>query len=303
MAQIRNVHTRLIAAPAETVGAFLERLSAADDPLWPTPVWPPMLFDRPLGVGAEGGHGFIRYRVSAHEPGRRVRFTFAPPENGFHELTVEPVGPDRCRVRHTLHQTRNVAHWLIWAAVIGPLHDVVVEEVLDNVERLATGEPERPVRWSPRVRALHWLLHRFMEAGPTATSLPGDARLVRTAFARPDYTDAWRMPLRPGMPREPEAWGAALSGRVLPVLARTDDEVLLGKDARHLDYRASLHVDEGKRVTFSTVVKTHSAWGRAYFAVVRRVHPVAARAVLRRTHRKLMLSAPNAAARAMSRTP
>ncbi|KPC63695.1 hypothetical protein ADL35_47580, partial [Streptomyces sp. NRRL WC-3753] len=56
-------------------------------------------------------------------------------------------------------------------------------------------------------------------------------------------------------------------------------------------------VGHGGRVTLRTVVRTHHAGGRLYFALVRRVHPVLARAMLRRTHRRLALAAPSAGER------
>jgi hypothetical protein len=37
-----------------------------------------MRLDRPLGVGASGGRGPIRYAVSDYEAGRRARFRFNP---------------------------------------------------------------------------------------------------------------------------------------------------------------------------------------------------------------------------------
>ncbi|MFI1252373.1 DUF2867 domain-containing protein [Streptomyces netropsis] len=289
MRTVRNIHERVIEAPAETVGALLDRLSSDDDPVFPTPAWPAMRFDRPLGVGAEGGHGPVRYRVGAYEPGSRLRFDFAPPSDGFHELTVEPLGPGRCRVRHTLEQTQHGTEALAWALAFRFAHDTVVEEVFDNIERVATGSLRRAVRWSPWVR----LLNRLTWDKPVEVDLPARARLARTAFERTDFTDAWQLEILPGMPEDPRAWERVLS---FPVVARGDGEVLLGKDAAHLDFRASILVDQG-HVTLSTVVTTHNPVGRAYFAVVKRVHPVMARAMLRRTHRRLALSTPSAGSR------
>ncbi|MEU2788020.1 DUF2867 domain-containing protein [Streptomyces sp. NPDC007100] len=101
---------------------------------------------------------------------------------------------------------------------------------------------------------------------------------------------------------------------VFPELGRagTADggEILLGRDARRLDFRASVLVEspgtgertvghEG-RVRLSTVVRTRGTGGRLYFAVVRRAHPVLARALLRRTHRRLALAAPSAGERELA---
>ncbi|MFI9236239.1 DUF2867 domain-containing protein [Streptomyces sp. NPDC053079] len=297
MSVIRNVHVRTVHAPAAAVGALLDRLSADDDPVFPVPAWPPMRFDRPLGVGATGGHGPIRYSVTAYEPGRRVRFDFTPSGTGFHEMTVEPLDDERCRVSHVLEADMRGARLLRWHAVVRPLHDTVVEEMLDNFERAATGTLARPVRWSPRVR----LLNRLLWDRPVPVAFPENARLVRTAidwFDRADYRDAYAMDLPPGMPLDPAAWEGVLRG--IPVTDRAEREVVLGEDAGHLDFRASLLVDgDARRVTLSSVVRVHPKLrGRLYWAAVSRVHPFMARLMLRRTHRRLALAAPSAAERA-----
>jgi hypothetical protein len=49
-----------------------------------------MRFDRPLAVGAIGGHGPIRYVVEAYDPGAMIRFRFTRPAgfDGVHGFTV-----------------------------------------------------------------------------------------------------------------------------------------------------------------------------------------------------------------------
>lgn len=289
MRTVRNVHERVVEAPADVVGALIDRLSADDDPVFPTPAWPPMRFDRPLGVGADGGHGFVRYAVGAYEPGRSIRFDFTPQGKGHHRVDVEPAGAGRCRVVHALEQRATLRERLVWALAIRPMHDVVVEELLDNIERAATGSVRHPVRWPLWVR----LMHRLLWDRPKAVSVPEDARLVRTAFDRTDFEDAWQLPLGPGMERDPQAWRRVLP---FPVKAVGTGELLLGKDASHLDFRASVFLDE-EHITLTTAVKTHNALGRLYFGVVRYVHPIGARFALRRTHRRLALAAPSAAER------
>ena len=56
---ILNVHERELPASAGDVGRLLDQVGSVDDPLWPAPTWPPVRFDRPLAVGADGGHGPI----------------------------------------------------------------------------------------------------------------------------------------------------------------------------------------------------------------------------------------------------
>ena len=106
MTAISNVHVREIAAPAAAVGEILATLGSADDRLWATDIWvtTPVMFDRPLAVGAEGGHGSIRYSVVEYEPGRRIVFEFSPDGglSGTHGFELEALAPDRCRLRHFL---------------------------------------------------------------------------------------------------------------------------------------------------------------------------------------------------------
>jgi len=110
---VGNLHERYLPAPPAVVGALLDGLASPADALWPTVWWTAMRLDRPLGVGAHGGHGPIRYRVEHHDPGRHVRFRFEAPAgfDGFHEYAVLP-GPRvrRDRPRHAaLESTRQGA--------------------------------------------------------------------------------------------------------------------------------------------------------------------------------------------------
>ncbi|MFE0103793.1 SRPBCC family protein [Streptomyces sp. NPDC059009] len=307
MGTVRNIHEREIAAPAAEVGALLDRLSGPDDPLWPSPGWAAMRFDRPLGVGARGGHGPIRYEVTEYEPGHRVRFDLDSPGEGFHELTVEPLDGARCRVRHVLEVRWRGTDRLLWPTGIRPIHDTMIEEVFDNVERAAAHGPARAVRWSPWVR----LLNRLLWPRAETVEPPRAARLLAAAVDRPGYRDAYRMALWPGQPRDPAAWSGILRD-AFPVLAHEGGELLLDVNTAGLTARASILIEAGEAggegheggegregyVTLSTAVAAESLRARLYWGVVRRAHPVMARAMLRRTHRALALAAPDAATRA-----
>jgi hypothetical protein len=68
------------------------------------------------------------------------------------------------------------------------------------------------------------------------------------------------------------------------VHARTEEEVLMGEDDRHLDFRVSvLLVDDGagRGVVVTTTVQFHGWPGRAYFALVRPFHRLIVPAVMR----------------------
>ncbi|MFF8639533.1 SRPBCC family protein [Streptomyces sp. NPDC015345] len=292
MGVVRNEHERLFEAPAEEVGALLDRLSAEDDPVFPAPQWAPMTFDRPLGVGATGGHGPVRYAVTEYEPGRRVRFAFTPPDEGFHELSVEPRGEGRCLVRHVLEARQRGLDFLLWPTAVRPVHDSMMEELFDNIERVVAGGCARPVRWSPRLR----LLNRLWWPRPRTVEVPPEARLLRDSIERPDYQDAYRMDMRAGLPRDPGAWTGVLRD-AFPVIAREGGELLMDVNTAGLTARASILVDE-RHVTLSTAVRADTTCARLYWSAVRRAHPFMARMMLRRVHRGLCLAAPTAGDRA-----
>jgi len=103
----RNVHERRVPVPAATAEALLDSLAGPEDRSWPRQQWPAMRFDRPLGAGARGGHGPVRYTVEEYVPGRRVRFRFLGPTgfDGYHEYEVPVEDDSACRLRHSLAMT------------------------------------------------------------------------------------------------------------------------------------------------------------------------------------------------------
>jgi Protein of unknown function (DUF2867) len=79
---------------------------------------------------------------------------------------------------------------------------------------------------------------------------------------------------------------------IFPVVATAPDEVLLGLDDRHLDFRISIRVhdhDHGRQRQgiVSTLVRFHGVLGRAYFLPVRPAHRLIVPAMLRRAARHL----------------
>jgi hypothetical protein len=316
---VRNVHERRIPVPPERLGPLLDRLGGPDDELWPSPQWAAMVLDGPVAVGAAGGHGPIRYRVTAHEPGRRVEFTADPGVGvvGTHSFRVEPDGGSGSILRHVIDGRLTGSMVLAWPLVVRWIHDAVLEDLLDRAETAVGTGPARPARWSPWVR----LLRLVTSARSRPTDVPAGG-LLDGALARVDFADAHSVVARPGTPEDPQAWAdavfrdppawvvAALGLRqalvgfvgiargdtsAFDTLARTDDEVLLGTDDGHLDFRASVR-REPDRVVVSTVVTLHNRRGRGYFAIVRLVHPVVVQAMLNRAARRLSRSSNTRAA-------
>lgn len=316
---MRITHERTITAPATVVGGLLDRLGRPGDPLFPSPPWLPMQLDRPLSIGADGGHGPIRYWVSDYEPGRRVRFTFHPEAglDGYHELAVEPRGRGRCVIRHTLDGSGRGWVRVVAPVVLRPLHDAVVEDMFDNAELAATGRVGTPARWSWWVRLL-WHLTEIPR--PRAVPVPDESEPVTSALERVDRADAWQVGRLAGTPADPKVWTDAIFADpprwVRPMMrardgaaplvgiergdrsafetvSRTASEVVLGNDAAHLSVRVSVLVD-GDAVTLTTVAMTHNRRGRGYLSVIWRAHPVIVRRMLHRAARRLALRASSA---------
>lgn len=157
--QVRNVHERVLSAPLPRVGALIDGLASAQDGLWPRHLWPPMRLDRPLAVGAAGGHGPVRYVVEAYEPGREVRFRFTGPRGfvGGHRLEAVAHPAGGVRLRHTLEMRIRGAARLTWPLVFRPLHDALLEDAFERAET-GLGLPPRRTPWSPWVQLLRRLL-------------------------------------------------------------------------------------------------------------------------------------------------
>jgi hypothetical protein len=68
----KNIHEREFEVSYEQVGTLVDSLASDDDRLWPIHTWPHMQFDRPLSIGAKGGHGPIGYFVEEYNPGKSI---------------------------------------------------------------------------------------------------------------------------------------------------------------------------------------------------------------------------------------
>lgn len=161
---IFNSHERLIMASETVVGGLIDSLSSENEMLWPSDEWPAIKFDRPLAVGAIGGHGPVRYVVSAYAPGRRVVFDFTSPTGfrGSHAFEVVAHAIDQTLLRHELRMS--VSGWakLSWPLFFRPMHDALIEESFDRAERECGGVPARMHQRSAWVRILRAQLSKHM---------------------------------------------------------------------------------------------------------------------------------------------
>ncbi len=159
---IRNVHERALAASPAEVGELVESLASPADRLWPLRRWPPMVLDRGLEVGSDGGHGPVRYRVDRHEPGHELAFAFTPafPIRGEHRCEIVERPGGGTLLRHVLEGKPYGWLRLGWPLCFRWLHDALIEDLLDRAEAELAGE-----RWQPRdlprhARLLRWLAGR-----------------------------------------------------------------------------------------------------------------------------------------------
>jgi hypothetical protein len=155
---VRNIHHRTLSARPSDAAALLDSLSSTSDLLWPKESWPRMRLDRPLQVGAVGGHGPIRYAVVAYEPGRLVEFRFTGPRgfNGGHRFEVRPHDQGSV-LMHTLEMDAKGMASFTWPLIFRHLHDALVEDGLSKAQRHLLEQPT-PVSWSRWVVLLRYLL-------------------------------------------------------------------------------------------------------------------------------------------------
>ncbi len=121
-----------------------------------------MTLDRPLGIGASGGHGPIRYTCTQYIPGREAEFTLDRKELsmgflGRHVFEVVP-RPHGIIFRHTIDMELDFRNWLRWKFLVETIHDAVIEDLLDNAEKHVRGAVSQAARWGVRVRLIRrWL--------------------------------------------------------------------------------------------------------------------------------------------------
>ena len=157
--RVLNVHRRVLVASPADVWARIETLGAPDDLLWPSDSWPRVRFDGPLRPGTRGGHGPIRYEVAGLEPGRKLTFRFLAPAgfDGTHAFELLPQTTGGCELVHTIAMDVRGFARVSWPLVFRPLHDALLEDLLDRAAAL-TGTLGEWAEWSAGVRVLRLLL-------------------------------------------------------------------------------------------------------------------------------------------------
>ena len=166
--KVVNIHERVLDGSVDEVGRLIDTLASPNDLLWPIDRWVPMKFDRPLCVGAVGGHGPSGTPSNLINP--VAQFVFASPNR--RALTALMVSrrsrplKDRPILRHIIEMQAVGRAFFTWI-VIRPLHDALMEDALDHAEAsLGKQVPER--KWSCWVKVVRWIIRRRQQP-PRAT--------------------------------------------------------------------------------------------------------------------------------------
>lgn len=123
-----------------------------------------------------------------------------------------------------------------------------------------------------------------------------DARDVAAlAFSKlPDWA-GWLLKIRNAVMR-PFGIKTDEIGSSLPVLLENAEEVVVGLNDDHLDFRTQFRTDTIRLgpdgpdlglITLTTIVRTHNRWGRVYLAVIMPFHRMVVRSLLKRIAEKL----------------
>jgi hypothetical protein len=170
--KVINVHQRLLHASPERVGALIDSLSSPADRLRPRH-WPRMIFDRPLSVGATGGHGPIRYFVEAYEPGQSIRFRFTGPKGfiGWHGFEVLDATAAHCVLEHRIEMEAVGPALFTWPFVYRHLHDALTDDAMTQAQ-ISLGLTPVTVPWSRWVRLLRRLAAPRRGSNPSVGGRP-----------------------------------------------------------------------------------------------------------------------------------
>src|SRR5690606_746059 len=99
--------------------------------VWPCDRWPRLRLSHGLRPGSDGGHGPIRYAVTRVERASALTFALDPAGgiSGWHGFTLAPTAAGT-RVTHVLVIEGPSA---TVATVVVPLHDALLEDLLDQL--------------------------------------------------------------------------------------------------------------------------------------------------------------------------
>lgn len=129
-------------------------LATEDDQMIATNKWPAMKLDKGLQVGSKGGHGPIKYFVSAYEEDHSITFQFdLAGFDGYHKFELSEFNGDNTELIHTINMTTTGFATIRWILAIRWLHDAYIEDAFDKVENKFAKIKKR-TEWSWWVKTL-----------------------------------------------------------------------------------------------------------------------------------------------------
>lgn len=156
--KVINIHKRVLNQPTSKIGELLNTLATKNDMMLATDKWHPMRLDRGLQVGSKGGHGPIKYFVTAYHPEKSITFQFdLKGFNGFHRFDIIELGTNQTELSHIIDMTTTGTATLRWALAIRWLHDAYIEDAFDKVENHFTKD-KKYSRWNFWVRFLRQIM-------------------------------------------------------------------------------------------------------------------------------------------------
>jgi hypothetical protein len=131
--KIKNRHERVVAGPSERVAALI----ADFDGVWPTEIAP-----APRSLGHRLYDAGLMLWEEFDRSGAARAFRVVRPDGlqAEHWFELEPAGGATV-LRHTIEGCATGKYEAIWRERVEPLHDLILEALLDNVEAaVASGD-------------------------------------------------------------------------------------------------------------------------------------------------------------------
>ena len=153
--KVINIHKRILNQPKSRVAELVKTLSTENDKIWPSEKWPKMRFETGIQVGAEGGHGPIKYTVEKYDPGEIIQFRFSKPRgfNGIHKFEIKELSENQTQIQHTIEMNTEGKATLLWLFGIRSLHNALIEDGLDKLENNFLEQPKK-TKWNFWVKFL-----------------------------------------------------------------------------------------------------------------------------------------------------
>jgi len=131
--KIRNDHERMVAAPPERIAALIADFGR---------VWPAQIAPAPQRRGHRLYNAGVMVWEEVDRPGAARAFRVVRPAglHGEHWFELEPA-EGATVVRHTIEGCAVGKYEVIWRERIEPLHDLILEALLENVAAAAAAGP------------------------------------------------------------------------------------------------------------------------------------------------------------------